>query len=323
MQCPNSECYIYNVNLTEESRYPMDESLQIFYNDIDIKLNWGQVLLSILYLRFRPFFPNQTIINHCHSSYELHFISKGKGIIIIDGTKYSVSAGNFYLTGPGVYHEQISDNIEPMLEYCMNFDYKILISPSTAEGLIKEEIEGIVDILKDTTFYYGKDEYFSMELIERGFKELQSKQLGYYMSVKNYLGQVIINSLRCFTNNKETSYKVPQKSLDDLRHQLLDDFFGFKYCEITADMVSKQLNISKRHLDRVVKLYYGESFKDKLLSVKIDNAKYLLKNTSLSIIEISYKTGFSSPSYFSRMFKKKAGISPQEYRNLNTHSYDQ
>jgi AraC-like DNA-binding protein len=292
----------------------MNESMQVFYNDIDIKLNWGQVQLSILYLRFRPFSPNQAIKNHCHSSYELHFISRGKGVIIIDGTRIAVSAGNFFLTGPGVYHEQISDDNDPMLEYCMNFDYKILSNAAASDILVKEEIRGIIDILKETTFYYGKDEYFSMELIERVFNELQRNELGYYLSIKNYLGQVVVNSLRCFTNNKAAGYKIPQKSLDDLRHQLLDDFFGFRYCEITADMVAKQLNISKRHLDRVVKLYYEESFKDKLLSVKIDNAKNLLKNSDKTIVEISAETGFSSPNYFSRMFKKKVGIAPQEYR---------
>lgn len=289
---------------------------QIFYNDIDIKINLGTIVINILYLRFRPFLHNQVIENHCHSSFELHFIHKGRGIIIINGIEQEVKPGFFYLTGPGIYHKQIPDEIEPMVEYCMNFDYKTVSFPSNTEMIPIKESESLVRLLKESKFYCGKDEYANSELIERALRELKDKEIGYYSSIKNYLFQVIINTLRCFTNNREGNYEAPRKSLDDLRHQLLDDLFGFKYCEINADMVAKELRISKRHLDRVVKIYYGESFNEKLLNVKIDNAKLLLKNSDMTISDISFKTGFNSPNYFSRMFKKKTGISPQDFRHV-------
>lgn len=293
----------------------MEEFRQIFYNDIDIKINLGSLVINVLYIRYRPFLHDQVIENHCHSSFELHYIHKGEGVIIINGEEQKITPGFFYLTGPGIYHKQISDNKNPMVEYCINFDYKTTGMPSIAEGIPKKESESIVNLLQASKFYCGKDEYNNSELLQRTFKELEAREIGYYSSIKNYLFQIIINTLRCFTAERKAEYEVPKKNLDDLRHQVLDDLIGFRYCEINADMVAKELRISKRHLDRVVKLYYGESFNEKLLSVKIDNAKLLLKNSNMTITDISLKTGFNSPNYFSRMFKKKTGMSPNEFRD--------
>ncbi|MBU5305822.1 AraC family transcriptional regulator [Eubacterium callanderi] len=55
-----------------------------------------------------------------------------------------------------------------------------------------------------------------------------------------------------------------------------------------------------------------------LLKPSYEGACYLLKSTNLSISEISVKTGFEDANYFSRQFKKHTGLTPKEYRKLET-----
>ena len=68
-----------------------------------------------------------------------------------------------------------------------------------------------------------------------------------------------------------------------------------------------------------LKMYYmvDASFawpSDYINNFKLETAKGMLEQTQLSISEIAYRNGFSSPNYFSTVFKNKYGITPNAYR---------
>ena len=58
----------------------------------------------------------------------------------------------------------------------------------------------------------------------------------------------------------------------------------------------------------------GETIGEALLRIRMDEAKKLLANTNMLISEIALQTGYTDVSYFSRIFKRTAGVSPAEYR---------
>lgn len=58
----------------------------------------------------------------------------------------------------------------------------------------------------------------------------------------------------------------------------------------------------------------GQRFVEYLLSVRLQRAAYLLKNSTLKIAEISLRLSYKDTGYFSRLFKKKFGVTPSEYR---------
>ncbi len=68
------------------------------------------------------------------------------------------------------------------------------------------------------------------------------------------------------------------------------------------------------HLSQMFKLYSGQSFIDFLTELRIRKAEELIRTTSLPISEISERVGYSDFSYFSRIFKKKRAVSPNEIR---------
>jgi two-component system response regulator YesN len=58
----------------------------------------------------------------------------------------------------------------------------------------------------------------------------------------------------------------------------------------------------------------GISFLEYLTSVRISIAKRLLKETSMAILEICLEVGYQDPSHFAKVFKKKEGVFPSDYR---------
>ena len=79
------------------------------------------------------------------------------------------------------------------------------------------------------------------------------------------------------------------------------------------ELVAFKLHMSKRTLQRKLKLE-GQSFLPLLTNLRLMLAKQLLKIDQLSVTEISYQLGYSSPSTFARTFKKQTTLSPVEYK---------
>ncbi len=84
--------------------------------------------------------------------------------------------------------------------------------------------------------------------------------------------------------------------------------------DLNLDDISKELHISPQYLSRLYKNETGENFIERLTSVRIENAKKLMKEGKYSIKEICYMSGYSDPNYFSKLFKKHEGISPTDYQ---------
>lgn len=84
--------------------------------------------------------------------------------------------------------------------------------------------------------------------------------------------------------------------------------------DFSIEDIYKQLNISKVQLYRKVKALMGVNINEYILNTRIQKARYYLQHEDLSVAEVAYRTGFSSPAYFSTVFKSKLGISPTTFK---------
>lgn len=80
-----------------------------------------------------------------------------------------------------------------------------------------------------------------------------------------------------------------------------------KYC-------GEQLNMSPNYLSDLLKKETGKSAKDHIYTFLVNQAKLKLLNSTQNISEIAYDLGFEYPQHFSKLFKKKTGMSPVKYR---------
>ncbi|TAH72755.1 MAG: AraC family transcriptional regulator [Anaerolineaceae bacterium] len=86
--------------------------------------------------------------------------------------------------------------------------------------------------------------------------------------------------------------------------------------KLTVEMLARQVGLSQYHFIRTFKKETGHTPHEYIINTRINSAKYLLKNSKLSIKDICYNTGFSSESVFCSAFKKRQGSTPTEYRTL-------
>lgn len=77
---------------------------------------------------------------------------------------------------------------------------------------------------------------------------------------------------------------------------------------------ARELGITPEHLNRVCKQVSGHSASDVIQEYLVTEARRYLKYTSLSISEVSYRMNFDNPGYFARLFKKRTGLTPREFR---------
>jgi len=86
--------------------------------------------------------------------------------------------------------------------------------------------------------------------------------------------------------------------------------------ELSPESVAKDCGISKRYLQTLL-AGSGTSFVQELNATRLDRASDMLTDlraAGLSIAEIAYRAGFLDPGYFTRLFRKRFGISPREWR---------
>ena len=84
--------------------------------------------------------------------------------------------------------------------------------------------------------------------------------------------------------------------------------------KFSVENLASHLNISRIQLYRKMKAILGVNVSDYIQNIRLEKAKSLLHETQLTISEIAYATGFSSPNYFSTSFKSKFKKSPKEFR---------
>ncbi|MEK4046669.1 response regulator [Paenibacillus sp. FSL H8-0048] len=84
--------------------------------------------------------------------------------------------------------------------------------------------------------------------------------------------------------------------------------------EMTLQHIAERFFISRENVSRKFKQVTGENLSDYLTGLRVEKAKTLLQNTNLRLSQIAELVGYEDEKYFSRVFKKTAGLTPREYR---------
>lgn len=120
--------------------------------------------------------------------------------------------------------------------------------------------------------------------------------------------------------NAEKVFEVSSpevESGDEIFRKQLSAFLESRYSDSSLGIedMSDALRLSKVQLYRKSKALFGMTPVDIIRSFRLSQSVKILKENRLTISEVAYECGFSSPSYFTRCFKEKFGVSPKEYIN--------
>lgn len=249
---------------------------------------------------------------HHHSYLEIFYFFTGEGIFEVNNTKIKIKAHDFLAIDGSVSHLQYSTSSTPSLTYyCLSID-NINLPTYNPNSLSKNGY----------LFHRFESEQNPIyTLMDCFLQELQQKQIGYLSKVNSLTNQLYIDLIRLFSIKKQPFTPTPKQSkINHLMEQIklyIEDHYQM---DLSLEILANHFFVSKSYLLHQFKKYFDISPIQYLIAVRIENAKLLLLQTDLSIVEIANKVGFNNPAYFTETFTKSIGITPTLYKKLMRNS---
>ena len=224
----------------------------------------------------------------------LHYVVKGKGVCC--GKTFS--AGKCYIIVPNEKENVISDKDDPYEAYWI-----IIRGPKTVDFLKRCNLPCHNDV-----FDFGKVAE-CVEILHNALFNISPANEYVEASILNAaLYQVMALHL------SEMSAALSQDTIPQrIKKYITENYFN----SISVDSIAQSLNFSRNYLYTLFKNDYGISIQEYILNLRIEKAKELLMNNELLISEVALAVGYSDSLYFSRIFRKKTGISPTQYAKEN------
>lgn len=167
----------------------------------------------------------------------------------------------------------------------------------TAKSQVEEQIEGM---RCRADAYITKP--FNLHLLEETVKSVLANRA---KLKEHYTGDVPINPKLQPTN------KLDKKFINEFKAQVESNIANENF---SVEDICRSMGISRVQLYRKIKALLDCNVNDYILKTRMQKAKYLLQHEELTIGEIAYKVGFSSPAYFSTVFKSRFHITPKEFK---------
>ena len=253
------------------------------------------------------------ITNDC---YTISFKKIIKGDLTYGRTKYDFTNGALFFIAPRQVLQWENTAVFEQKGFSINFHEDFLKGTELAQDIKKY---GFFSYSANEALHLSPKEEKQIELI------IQNIELEYQNNQDSFSRDIILSHLstllkyaqrfyeRQFINRTELSNDL----LEQFRQQLEKCFDSGQLKENgipSIEQIAEHLSVSQRYLSDTLKKETGKTSTEHLQLYLIDEAKNILLDPQKTVSEVAYELGFEYPPYFSRLFKKKEGISPTEYR---------
>ncbi len=265
-------------------------------------------------------FHDSDLFMHTHADFtELVIVLNGTAMHKVDNEAYFIKKGDVFV---------ISNNTAHGFENTNDFHIcNIMYRPELLQASDH-------DIRKSAGYHalFVIEPYLTME---RSFQSRLKLQLAEYERVSDIINHMITeydtrpDGWKTLLNSYfmmlvvflSRSYSLPSY---DVRSDVINIAKSVSYMEnhyidpITVEKLALMSNLSVRHYTRIFHDTYQTSPSKYIGSLRMQHACKLLVNTSLSISDVAFQSGFNDSNYFTRQFGKIFHITPKEYRNRNS-----
>jgi AraC-like DNA-binding protein len=250
---------------------------------------------------------------HYHEEYELNLIINAKGARRIVGDHIDqIDDLELVLIGPSLSHAWFTHN-------CKSGDIKE-VTIQWHKDLFDEKFlrRNQLSFIRKMFELSNKGILFSKETIQAIYPRIETlnQKSGFdsVMALINILHDLSIS--RNIRTLSEASFNSDvQFSYNSRRIEKAFEYMNKNYDKpINLKDMSKLVNMTEVSFSRFIKKRTGISFIDSLNEIRLGHASRILIDTTNSIAEVSYTCGFNNISNFNRLFKKKKGCTPKEFR---------
>jgi len=245
--------------------------------------------------RERPRGADQHILIYCID---------GQGWIKIQKNEYFIKAGEFFLVPALISHKYEASETDPWTIYWVHFTGDI--SNDIVSSMISQlgGYKGFIHYTEDRLNLFNN----IYTQLEKGYSRdnmaYANMSFWYYLTTFMFEDKYYNSDKISKQDVTETAVNFMAKNIDQV---------------INVDEIAQSVNLSVSHFTSMFKKKTGYPPIEYYNHLKIQKACQYLFFTDLRVKEISYKLGINDPYYFSRLFTKVMGVSPNEYRKKKVH----
>ncbi len=258
-------------------------------------------------------FSNMKALGHWHDDFEIVLALQGKVSYDVNGKKFLLRAGDALVINSQQMHYPYSADGTDGEYLCVLFQPQIL----TGNKFIVEKY--ILPILQppyitEKFFQRSKDENHAVLAAIDKFLEIP-QVAGYEFEFLSCALNFWSQWFKFLNREPLISYQNINSGIE-IQKRMVNFIYQNYQKKISLDEIAKAGNVCKSVCCKMFKEYLGKTPIDFLNSYRIQIATKFINDSKLSITEIAFNCGFSSPSYFAAIFFKLKGCTPKEYRNL-------
>lgn len=250
---------------------------------------------------------------HCHDHLEVAFVLSGSGKYHIEGEKYDIQEGDLIIFNPGIRHQAlfVKEAEVPTTEFFVGFS-DIQLAGFCANYLPTPNGEYILHTtgeLRQKLFRICS----SMETEKTTCRE------GRYFMLKAYLIQLLVLVIREQSEPEAVSRGFAFESTNKkyVVERLLNYFEDHYSEKISLDQIAENMYLSPFYISKIFKSETGDTPIRHLINIRLEKARELLGNGyDGSIQEVAALVGYDDAYHFSKLFKKRYGITPSQARTL-------
>ncbi len=270
--------------------------------------------INIYYFEFGKYFRHPP---ECHNFWEMVYVDKGKTISFADGISSILEEGQAVFHKPGEYHTHISDNEVPNNLFVVSFECQSEIikffenKTFTLDKTSKTLLSLFVQETKNALGRIIGDYY------DKTTPDFTKGKFGSFQLMRYHFTEFLINLIRGNSEKAEAVCSIIQERLDE-KNIFVTRIISYLeyniYNKITLNDICNNFFVKKTYLSSLFKEHTGKSPMRYYADLKIEEAKKLLRDNTLSVTEISDRLGYSGIHYFSKAFKEYTGFSPTAYK---------
>lgn len=265
---------------------------------------------------------------HTHDFIEIAYVAKGEGMHHIGNNCYPVSKGDLFVINFDIVHDfrSFDDPAKtPITVYNCLFkpeflDYNLINCKDFSDiahhflfrSLFPEEIEQQSDI-----HIIGKDSENIERLYEKMQWEYQAQTKGYIEILRAYVIELLVTIFRLYDHNDKFHDRLVYN-----RREIITN--AMKYMKenyqkgVSLDELSAISFLSPNYFCKMFRETTQYTVSEYIQTLRIDRACELLRTTNDTILNIAYDVGYKDIKFFNKVFKKKTGSTPGDYRRSRT-----
>ncbi len=248
-------------------------------------------------------------IEHRHDFIEICYVGDGSGTHYIQNRTLPVKQGDIFFLPVGTHHvfRPISTNKRHTLVV-----YNCIFLPSLLAKLLN-----IFPINQDMLQLYSGSEWLQFRDQHGEFHRLFQKLHDEYTAQKACFEAALYTclfELLLYIHRLQDTHITHRQAKFPGIESVMHSIHNHIDKPISLSSMAKLLGLGERQFQRVFKRYSGMTFIDYLQHIRIQEANRLISTTDRRISDIAGSIGYQDMKFFNRIYKKKTGVTPSEYR---------